>query len=274
MPKQCTVSDVYTTEGIGVHSGNVIRISVKPAPVNTGIVFIRDDIGEKISVSAKYTVGSPMCTMLRNENGAEIKTVEHLLASLYALGITNAFIHVTNDEIPIFDGSALNILDFIKGTKAQPEDRKKIVISEEISVSDGEKRVKLVPCAEGLVIDVTCDFEQKGLGTTNYVYKHSLDAFKKEIAFSRTFGFYEDAAAIKKLGLARGASLDNTVIFKDGKCINNGGLRSPTEYVTHKILDVIGDLSVSGYDIYGKFYGICPGHTINGMLIKKLLGIL
>lgn len=270
MSKQRTVADRYASEGIGVHSGNVIHIAVEPAPVNTGIIFIRDDINEQIPVSAKYTVGSPMCTMLRNENGAQIKTVEHLLATLSSLGITNAFVHVDNDEVPIFDGSALDILHFIRNTVEQAEERKRLIITDEINVSDGDKQEKIVPSSEGLIIDVECDFSKKGLGVTHYCYKHSLEAFKNEVAFSRTFGFYEDAAMMKKLGLAKGASLDNTVIFKDGLCINEGGLRTPKEYVTHKILDIIGDLSISGCEIYGKFYGKCPGHTINGMLVKKM----
>lgn len=271
---QNTLQTSVSFTGIGAHCGEVIKLTLEPAPENTGWILIRDDLSanNRILVSHKNVITSPLCTTLVNDHNVSVSTVEHLLATLYSQKVDNAYIHVSGMEIPIFDGSALEIIKLVHsaGICEQKAQKKTLVILKEVTYIDSDKSVKILP-NDSLAIDITCDFSQKGLGVSHYSYEHSPENFEKEIAFSRTFGFWEDAEMIKKAGLAKGSSLDNAIIFKDGKCINKSGLRSPTEHITHKILDIIGDLSVAGYDICGHFYGNKPGHAINGSLVKKVL---
>lgn len=271
---QNTLQTSVSFTGIGAHCGEVIKLTLEPAPENAGRILIRDDLSDnnRIPVSHKNVITSPLCTTLINDDSVSVSTVEHLLATLYSLQVDNVYIHVKGVEVPIFDGSALEIIKLVRsaGICEQKAPKKMLVILKEVAYTDSDKSVKILP-NDSLAINITCDFSQKGLGVSHYSYEHSPEKFEKEIAFSRTFGFWEDAEVIRKAGLAKGSSLDNTVIFKDGKCMNQSGLRSPTEYITHKILDIIGDLSVAGYDICGHFYGNKPGHAINGLLVKKVL---
>ncbi len=267
--QQRTLRNSVSFRGIGVHTGKLVSVNIRPSPVDTGISILRTDIDEEIFVHPRYTVSSPLCTTIVNDNGAKVRTVEHLLATMYAMQIDNAAISIDADEIPILDGSAAKMVDLFVDTIEQDKEKRLIKIDREIEYEDGNRSVKLIP-NDKFVIEVTCDYSDRGLPYAHYTYTHSPENFKKEIAYSRTFGFLEDVEAIRSRRLALGASLDNTVIFDKGVCLNEGGLRSPNEYITHKILDVIGDLSVIGAEIQGKFIGVRPGHAMNGVLVKTL----
>lgn len=271
MRNQYTIKESVRFEGVCAHSGDIVRVTLEPAPENTGIVFVRDDIeaGNAILASYKNTVASQLCTQIRNDSGVEVRMIEHLLSALYAKNIDNTFVHITGNEIPMLDGSALPILKLLDNVEEQNTMKPRLLIKQEIECRDTDKYVRISPY-DGFIVEVECDFTKKGLGKDTYTYNHSFDVYASDVAPSRTFGFYEDAEMLKAVGLAKGSSLDNTVVFKDGVCINDGGLRSPNEHIKHKVLDAIGDLSVCGYDIIGRFYGFCPGHKINGELVKKI----
>lgn len=269
---QRTISGIREYSGICAHSGEIANLSIRPAPEDTGVVFVRSDLSANNEILATYknTVASPLCTQIVNEYGVEVRTIEHLMATLYALQVDNVYVYLDSPEMPIFDGSAQEIVKLIGDTVEQNIAKKSIKINHIIECEEDGKKVKISPNDDGLILEVECDFTQRGLGNGKYFYNHSRQNFEGELSHSRTFGFYEDAEKLRKIGLAKGSSLENTVIFQAGKCINESGLRSPNEHITHKVLDALGDLSVCGYDIYGKFDGYCPGHSINGKLVKKI----
>lgn len=271
MRNQNTIEEGVHFEGVCAHSGDFVKVTLEPAPDNTGVVFIRDDVQGNNTILASYknTIASPLCTQIRNDSGVEVRTIEHLLSALYAKNIDNVFVHITGNEVPILDGSALPMLELLDNAEEQNTKKLCLRIKKEIECRDTDKYVRISPY-DGFIVEVECDFTKKGLGKETYTYNHSFESYASDIAPSRTFGFYEDAEMLKAAGLAKGSSLDNTVVFKDGACINDGGLRSPNEHIKHKVLDAIGDLSVCGYDIIGRFYGFCPGHKINGELVKKI----
>ncbi len=266
---QKTISQEIKIKGIGVHSGKEVLAIIKPAKVNSGLQFITP-LGA-IDVCVCNLDKSPMCTTLKNSSGAQVRTVEHFLAAVKSLRIDNLQVELTEDEMPILDGSAIEFVEALKNNRIeQAKGIRTFKILKEIVVEENGKNVRFQPLEQGFEIDVTCDFSNKNLGITNYKYIESEENFINEIAFCRTFGFEDEAKKILELGLAKGASLDNTVIFDNsGNPINDGGLRIEREFIRHKVLDVIGDTSVCGGNIIGKFIGYCPGHSITAELMRK-----
>ncbi|MDR0632139.1 MAG: UDP-3-O-acyl-N-acetylglucosamine deacetylase [Holosporaceae bacterium] len=267
---QATLESVASFDGVGAHSGKLCSVSISPAAKNAGIVFSN---GEH-TVEARFDNVSEttLCTALSLGDGADISTIEHLSAALYGLGITNALIETKDPEIPILDGSALPFVQkFLSvGIKKQSSRMKMLKVLVPIKVQEGEKWISLSP-ANSFSINIKCDFTSKGLETRETSFDFSENDFTKEIALARTFGFFSDAEFLRKNNLAKGASLDNCVVFDDvGRPINKEGLRLPNEPVRHKILDVIGDLSLTRCNIVGRFDGFCPSHRINNRLLHAL----
>ncbi len=276
--RQATLKDSFSLDGVGVHRGKVCSVTVKPADQDTGIIFFRSDKGgsgfqnEKIVASYDNVENATMCTQISNENGASLKTIEHLMAALYGMKVSNAIIEVQGEEIPILDGSSLRFVEQISrvGIKRQMRSRKILKVLKKIKVTDGDKFEEIEPF-DGVEINAKCDFEAKGLKTDPVTFNFSKNNFVSKIAPARTFGFVSEAEYVKKHNLALGASLKNTVIYNDkGIPLNDDGLRFENESARHKVLDIIGDLALSQYWIQGRINCFCPSHKLNNILLRML----
>lgn len=272
---QTTLEKSIACSGIGVHSALPCSVTIQPAPENTGIVFIRSDLPYQPRILATYqnVTSTDRSTTLSNSEGVCVSTIEHLLAALTGMGIDNAFVHTTAEEIPILDGSsepfcALILQAKIKKLKAL---RRFLQILEPIEIQDGDRLARLTPSAS-FSIELEVFFRKHScLPSQHYLYFHTPHSFKKDIAPARTYGFFEDADHLRQKGLALGSSLDNSLVYHQGSVMNADGLRYDNECVRHKILDVIGDLSLIGLPILGHFQGVSPGHTFNHLLVQKLM---
>jgi UDP-3-O-[3-hydroxymyristoyl] N-acetylglucosamine deacetylase len=257
-------------DGIGVHSGSRCRIFIFPTQKSNGIVFFT----KKDSIPASFNKVSDaiMCTTLFGTNGSSVSTIEHLMAALYGLGITDADIEVENGEIPILDGSAIQFIDAFTSVGIEKLDKsvRILQVRKPIKIQEGEKWTSLSP-ADSFNINIECDFTAKGLQTRPFSFDFSKENFTEEIASARTFGFLADTEFLRKNNLAAGASLDNTIVFDDkGEPINKEGLRFPNEPLRHKVLDVIGDLSLLESRIIAQFDSFCPSHRTNNMILRAL----
>lgn len=269
--------------GVGVHSGAVVRVALTPAPVNTGIVFVRADARAEgrrgddhvIRAHADCVAATQLGTTLRNAHGLEIATVEHLLAACSGLGIDNLIVEVEGPELPILDGSSAPFVQVLlnAGLKAQYASRRRIRILEPVEVRMGVKSAAFLPAEghDGLDLDVTIRFADSAIGVQRRRAQLSPAVFLKDIAQARTFGFLADVARLHALGLGRGASMDNAIVLDGGKVVNPEGLRFQDEFVRHKMLDAVGDLSLAGGPIVGRFVADQPGHALNAHLVRALL---
>lgn len=270
--RQRTLEKAISFSGIGTHSGHICDILLRPAPENNGIVFHRKDINEFIDANYKLVSESMMCTKLTNAADASIMTIEHLCAAFYGLGISNAVVECQSQEIPILDGSSLIFVESIKeqGIKIQNRNQKRLKILKHISVEIHKSRASISP-EDSFSINLIADYAHKGLETSHYSFDFAKGDFTKEIAPARTFGFIEDLEFLKNNNLSLGVSLDNVVAFNElGVPINVGGLRFCDEVMRHKALDVIGDFSLSTYEIVGRFDGFCTGHHLNNLLLREI----
>jgi UDP-3-O-[3-hydroxymyristoyl] N-acetylglucosamine deacetylase len=263
--------------GIGVHSGAHVRVALKPAPADTGIVFVRTDIREadpRISAHTENVSSTLNCTTLGNEAGVEIATVEHLLSACAGLGIDNLVVEVDGPELPILDGSAAPFVQILSnaGLKAQTAPQRRIRIIEPVEVRMGAKRAALLPAEgfDGLELDVTIRFADPAIGVQRRALRLTRDKFLTEIAEARTFGFLSDVEAMRANGLGRGASMNNAVVIDSGRVVNPEGLRYEDEFVRHKLLDAVGDLALAGAPICGRFEADQPGHALNAQLLTAL----
>ncbi|MBR1734913.1 MAG: UDP-3-O-[Alphaproteobacteria bacterium] len=274
--KQLTIKTSITLSGIGVHSGKTCEIIIESADPNTGIIFIAEPHDNENSiVIANYNNVSDtrMCTRISNNFGVTISVVEHISAAFYALGITNAVVKLRNStEIPFLDGSALPFTTAIlkAGIQEQNAKKKQIQILKKVKIGDSERWASLSP-ADHFIIRIDCDYTKKGLNTIPFQYDSFSDNFKNDIAGARTFGFFSEVEYLRKNNLAIGASMKNTVVFNDkGEALNPEGLRYSNEPIRHKILDIIGDLSLSQCEIIGRYDAFCPGHNLNNLLLREL----
>ncbi|MDR0580674.1 MAG: UDP-3-O-acyl-N-acetylglucosamine deacetylase [Holosporaceae bacterium] len=266
---QSTLKSTVSFEGIGIHGGDRCCISVSPASKDAGIVILKG----KGSIDAAYgnVFATTLSTRLIGTHGSCIATVEHLLAALYGLGITNAIITTESDEIPILDGSARQFVSaFLSaGIMMQQKKFRTLRVLKTVKVQDGKKWTSLSP-SDSFSINIECDFNAKGLETSPYSFDFSSD-FVSEIAPARTFGFLSDVEFLRKNNLALGASSENTIIFGDnGRLLNKAGFRLFQEPVRHKVLDIIGDLSLAKCAIMGRFDSFCPSHKMNNMILRAL----
>ncbi len=260
--------------GVGVHSGAPVTLRLLPAPVDSGIKFIRTDLpeGQNI-VPAQWdkVVDTRLCTMIGNEHGATVGTVEHLMAALRAMNIDNAVIELNGPEVPIMDGSSAPFVLLIEmaGVQEQDAPRQWIEVLQPIEVSHEGKTARLLPAAQASFA-VAIKFDSRVIAEQNYDFTVTADGFKGEISRARTFGFLAEVEQLRKLGLARGGSLHNAIVISDDKVLNEGGLRYSDEFARHKLLDAIGDLSLAGAPIRGAFDGYCTGHALNNKLLHAL----
>ena len=269
---QKTVKKNVTLSGVGLHSGKIADLIIKPAAPNTGIIFKRTDLKkDNIIIPNIYNVSSAvLCTTISNEYGNSISTLEHLMGALYGKGIDNALIEIDNEEIPILDGSAKNFVEEIDkvGLKISEVPIKIIKVEKKITFFDEHKSISIEPSKISLDIDFEIKYENEIIGTQRNVIKMYEDDLR-DIYNSRTFCLYEDVEKLKKMNLGKGGSLQNAVVVNDNKVINEEGLRNEKEFVNHKILDCIGDLYLSGYKIIGKIVCSQGGHKLTNQLLRK-----
>lgn len=268
---QRTLKQETYFEGKGLHTGRYSKVCLKPAPRDSGITFIRKDKGVLIKPSIFSVVDTTFATTI-GYNGAKIRTVEHLLAGIMGLGIDNVLIEVEGPEIPILDGSAYKITEVLlkAGIARQSKERTYIKITKPISITDGTAEVLAFPY-DGRMITYRIYFNHHMLGHQNLTVKLNEKVFVNEIAPARTFGFLKDVQYLQANGFAKGGSFDNAIILGEKDILNPSGLRFPDEFVRHKILDLIGDLSLIGYPIYGHIVANRSGHTTNLKFLKKLI---
>ena len=270
---QKTISEPISFEGIGLHSGKNSKVTVIPGEVNQGIVFKRTDLQSKNLVKANYknVTSAKLCTTLENNDGVKISTVEHLLAALYIAGIDNVIIEIDNEEVPIMDGSAKFFLNLIENSqiKSSKEKIKYIKILEKVELIDGSRSISIEP-NDNFEVDFQLNYQNKIIDKQRNVINFQKDNLN-DVVEARTFCLYEDIEKIKKLGLAKGGSLDNAVVVQGDKVLNIEGLRNQKEFVNHKILDLAGDFLLSGYRILGKIKCHQGGHELSNMFLRKLL---
>lgn len=268
-----TLAGSVSCKGVGVHSGRLTNLTISPGKPGQGIVFVRTDVKEHNEISASYdhVVDATMSTRIANANGVSVSTVEHVIAALAGLGINTATLYVDGPEIPIMDGSSKVFVDMLQTVQrvSSPAQGSVITILSPVEIKTPESFVRLVPSDE-TNYDVNFNFSRRFDQTTSFRFNPLEDDFSRILAPARTFGFYEDAEKLWAAGLAKGTSLDNTIVIKKGKVINEEGLRFQDEMVRHKVLDAIGDLALAGVKILGKFEALNPGHSLNNQLLRKL----
>ena len=270
---QKTLNKDISLSGVGLHSGLAANIKIKPAEPNTGIVFKRVDIKQNnIVIPNVFNVSSAIfCTTISNEHGVSVSTIEHLMGAFYGAGIDNALVEINNQEVPILDGSAKIFIDEILkvGIKSSESPIKIIKIEKKIEFKDGKKVIFIEPSKISLDIDFELKYENKTIGNQ----RNSIKVYESDLTDiynSRTFCLYEDVAKLKEMGLAKGGSLENAIVVKDDKVINDNGLRNDKEFVNHKILDCMGELYLAGYKIIGKLVCSQGGHKLTNQLLRKV----
>ena len=270
---QKTLNKDISLSGVGLHSGLAANIKIKPAEPNTGIVFKRVDIKKNnIVIPNVFNVSSAIfCTTISNEHGVSVSTIEHLMGAFYGAGIDNALVEINNQEVPILDGSAKIFIDEILkvGIKSSESPIKIIKIEKKIEFKDGKKVIFIEPSKISLDIDFELKYENKTIGNQ----RNSIKVYESDLTDiynSRTFCLYEDVAKLKEMGLAKGGSLENAIVVKDDKVINENGLRNDKEFVNHKILDCMGDLYLAGYKIIGRLVCSQGGHKLTNQLLRKV----
>ena len=270
---QKTVSKELLFKGIGVHSGKKVNLKIKPASVNTGIIFKRIDLKNNNFIYPHYlnVSDTTLCTTISNNYGVKVSTIEHLMGAFYGIGIDNAIVELDNEEVPILDGSAKQYVDSIlnAGLKLTDEPIKIIKINSSIEIREGEKYAIL----EKSNVTSDIEFEIKYKNTFIGTQKNKINVLEtnlKDIFNSRTFCLYEDIEKLKKLDLGKGGSLQNAIVIKENGIVNDEGLRNKLEFVNHKILDCMGDLFLSGYKIIGNLKCSQGGHKLTNQLLKKV----
>ena len=270
---QRTLLEKVSCTGIGLHSGAKIELTLCPAPPNTGIVFVRTDLPHPVEIPAKpeFVVDTTLATTIGKGN-VRIGTIEHLMAALAGLGIDNCRVEVTGPEIPIMDGSAAPFVYLVKtaGIELQRALKRFLVIRKPISIVDGDKEVRLLP-ANQFTVSFTIDFDHPLISDQQFRMDFSDRFFHREICRARTFGFLREVEMLKKMGLAKGGSLENAIVIDDFSIVNPDGLRFPDEFVRHKILDSIGDMSLFGMPVIGHLVAKKSGHALNHKLVTRVL---
>ena len=270
---QKTVKKIVSFEGVGLHSGKLVKVNVVPSEPDTGIVFKRLDIKENNLIYPNFmnVSNTDLNTTISNDSGIKVSTIEHLMGALFGIGIDNALVEIDKEEVPILDGSAKIFIDKILsvGLEFSSKPIKIIKINKRIEFKDGERFISIEPSKLSLDIDFELKYKNKLIGNQKNkinVYEDNLTA----IFESRTFCLYEDIEMIKKNGLAKGGSLENAVVVKGNDILNPEGLRNPKEFVNHKILDCIGDLYTTGYRMLASVNCSQGGHYLTNSLLRKV----
>jgi UDP-3-O-[3-hydroxymyristoyl] N-acetylglucosamine deacetylase len=273
--RQTTIAREIELVGKGVHSGAPVSLVLHPAPAETGLRFLvskRGRIVADIPAEVRNVKNLTLCTVIGDDAGVSVGTVEHLLAAIRGLGVDNCFIEVDSKEVPIMDGSAAAFVDAIDeaGIRELAEPRRYIKVLKPVRVEEGGCWGELRPHS-GFHLDVEIDFDTPLIGKQRLSLEMSPGVFRNEISRARTFGFMRDVEKLWKAGLALGASLDNTVAIGDDKILNREGLRYPHEFVRHKMLDAVGDLALAGHQLLGAYRSVKGGHKLNAYVLKALL---
>ena len=273
MHLQRTLKKEISCFSVGLHTGRKVNMKIKPAPVDTGIIFIRKDLPDAEPIHANYNkvCDTTLATTL-GANGVTVSTVEHLLSAFSGMGVDNAIIELDSFEVPVMDGSALPFVNMLKevGTHVQKKNKKMLIIKKPVSVNDGDASAMFVP-ADEFKITYEIDFKHPVIGKQSYRMTFSDEKYEKEICAAQTFGFLKDLEFLQAKGLALGGSLKNAIVLDDKKIINKEGLRIENVFVKHKILDAIGDLFLLGMPIIGHFIAYKSGHRLNNLLLKELM---
>ncbi|WP_183769410.1 UDP-3-O-acyl-N-acetylglucosamine deacetylase [Phenylobacterium haematophilum] len=261
--------------GVGVHTGAYTRVAVRPAPTNSGIVFVRTDLTDRdnrVPATGEAVTKTQLGTVIENAAGVSVSTIEHLMAALVMLGVDNAIVELDGPEMPIMDGSSLPFVQILDraGRRQQDALRTYIEILEPIEFIDGDKRASLTP-SDQFEVAFEIRFPSAAIGRQAVDLVMDEQAFRDELADCRTFGFLHEVEYLRSIGLARGGSMENAVVIEGDRILNPEGLRRPDEFVRHKALDAIGDLYVLGAPILGRFEGVLAGHGLNNQLVRALL---
>ncbi len=272
---QKTLRNSISCTGVGVHSGELINMTLHPAAANSGIVFRRVDVApECADIPARFDTVSDliMCTTVQNEAGVKVATIEHLMAAFSGSGVDNAIVELDAAEVPVMDGSSAPFVFLIECADIVEQElpRNYIKVLKEISVSEGEATAVLSP-GDNISVAFEIDFENQRIGKQNCSFNLRNGTFKNELSRARTFGFLGELEQLKQMGLAKGGSLDNAIVLSGQDILNEEGLRYNDEFVRHKALDAIGDLYLAGAPIIGQFHGYRSGHALNNKLLHAFL---
>ncbi|QIZ85090.1 UDP-3-O-acyl-N-acetylglucosamine deacetylase [Bermanella marisrubri] len=275
MIKQRTLKNPIRATGIGLHSGEKVYLTLRPAPVDTGIVFVRTDLEPAVEIQAKATnVGDTTLSTSLSNGEVKVSTVEHLLSAMAGLGIDNVYVELSAAEVPIMDGSAGPFVFLLQsaGIEEQSKAKQFIRINKPVTVEDGDKSASFQPY-DGFKVSFTIDFDHPLFDPENQVASldFSTTSFVKEVSRARTFGFMRDIEYLRSQNLALGGSVNNAIVVDDYRVLNEDGLRYEDEFVKHKILDAVGDLYLLGHSLIGEYVGVKSGHGLNNQLLRALL---
>ncbi|WP_240126874.1 UDP-3-O-acyl-N-acetylglucosamine deacetylase [Thermomonas alba] len=275
MLRQRTLKNVIRATGVGLHGGQKVFLTLRPAPVETGIVFRRVDLQPVVEIPARATLvtETTLCTGL-SRDGAKVQTVEHLLSALAGLGIDNAYVELTAPEVPIMDGSAGPFVFLLESAGILEQDAPKrfLRIRKPVEVRDGDKFARFEPY-DGFRLEFTVKFDHPAIpeALSRATLDFSTGNYIHEVSRARTFGFMRDLEYMRERNLGLGGSMDNAIVLDDFRVLNEDGLRYADEFVRHKILDAVGDLYLAGHPILGAYQGYKSGHALNNQLVRTLL---
>ena len=271
---QQTIAKTVIFDGIGLHSGKISKVRLQPGIENQGIIFKRTDITKENIIRAHFdnVSSAKLCTTLENSSGCKVSTVEHLLAAFYIAGVDNIIVELDNEEIPIMDGSSKDFIKILNsaGIRKLNKKRKFLEILNKVELEDQGRKISIEPNDKSFEVEFQLNYSNNIIGKQKNLVNFTKDNLK-DVYSSRTFCLFEDIENIKKIGLAKGGSLDNAIVVDDKKVINKDGLRNAKEFVNHKILDLAGDFLLSGYRILGKVKCYQGGHQLSNLFLKKLL---
>jgi len=270
---QSTINSPISFNGVGIHSGKAVNMTIFPADNDFGIVFKRIDLDTNnyIRVIPENIYLSKYCSKLKNKHGVCVGTVEHLLATLHSFHINNVLIEINSPELPAMDGSSYEFTKRLMevGIQIQKKTKKVLKILKEVSVKEGVRSIKVLP-SNHLSFSIKINFSNNLIGKHQYDYTHNTQNFIDEICYARTFCISKDVLKLRAAGYGLGGNLNNVIVVEDNKILNDTGLRCDKEFVKHKILDCIGDFYMSGLPLLGRIYATQPGHELNGKLLKKI----
>jgi UDP-3-O-[3-hydroxymyristoyl] N-acetylglucosamine deacetylase len=275
--RQTTLQDHVTVTGIGVHSGSPANLTLHPAEADTGIIFLRCGIegqpDRELNANYRSVTATEFATVLGDRNGPAVSTTEHVMAALHGLGVDNAVVEVDGPEVPIMDGSAAPFVAAIDqaGIVSLPARRRYIQVLKPVRVAKGESYGELRPHARGLRIETEIEFDHPLIGRQSVAMDVEADAFRRELARARTFGFMRDVAKLWSAGYALGASFENTVVIAENRVLNPEGIRFHDEFVRHKAVDAIGDLALAGAPLIGAYRSVRGGHKLNHAVLTALM---
>ena len=274
--RQTTLRSQATVTGVGVHSGVTVNLTIGPAPIDAGFIFVRvaeDGTERRVPATAKAVTATAFATVLGDRDGPMVSTAEHVLAALRGMGVDNATIEVDGPEVPIMDGSAAAFVAAIDqaGMVEQSAARRFIQVLKPVQVALGASVAELRPYADGFRADVEIDFANPVIGRQSFSLDLNPESFRRDISRARTFGCMSDVTKLWQAGFARGASFENSVVFDETHLLNAEGLRFPNECARHKVLDVIGDLALAGLPLLGAFRSVRGGHKLNHAVLTALL---